>query len=159
MKRTTITTDRNCEPSSPPLTTITIDRHLKASLRVKILEIFSSPVKSLVKAYCTVELLEDPFSSPVETRYFSSPVKSLVKASSRVKIQEIFFFTREEFNKMAIQGSLRSQVKRKKEHDEKFMEYQNKRSGKVKLQSILMSSSEFDHAEKGDALYVLSLLA
>ena len=31
--------------------------------------------------------------------------------------------------------------------------YQNKRGGKVKLQSILMPLSEFDHAEKGDALY------
>ena len=30
---------------------------------------------------------------------------------------------------------------------------QNKRGGKVKLQSILMPLSEFDHAEKGDALY------
>lgn len=30
---------------------------------------------------------------------------------------------------------------------------QNKRGGKVKLQSILMPISEFDHEEKGDALY------
>lgn len=30
---------------------------------------------------------------------------------------------------------------------------QNKRGGQVKLQSILMPFSEFDHAEKGDALY------
>ncbi|XVF40786.1 hypothetical protein PTKIN_Ptkin01aG0143700 [Pterospermum kingtungense] len=40
-----------------------------------------------------------------------------------------------------------------REHAEKLMEYQNKRGGKVKLQSILMPLSEFDHAEKGDALY------
>ncbi|PIA24895.1 hypothetical protein AQUCO_15200002v1 [Aquilegia coerulea] len=33
------------------------------------------------------------------------------------------------------------------------MEYQNKRGGRVKLQSIVMPLSEFDHAEKGDALY------
>ncbi|KAL6176482.1 hypothetical protein ACLB2K_053115 [Fragaria x ananassa] len=38
-------------------------------------------------------------------------------------------------------------------HAEKLMEYQNKRGGRVKLQSILMPVSEFDHAEKGDALY------
>lgn len=30
---------------------------------------------------------------------------------------------------------------------------QNKRGGRVKLQSILMPFSEFDHEEKGDALY------
>ncbi|XP_024995734.1 ferritin-4, chloroplastic-like [Cynara cardunculus var. scolymus] len=44
-----------------------------------------------------------------------------------------------------------------REHAEKFMEYQNKRGGKVKLQSIIMPLSEFDHAEKGDALYAMEL--
>ncbi|XP_047321135.1 cytosolic endo-beta-N-acetylglucosaminidase 1 [Impatiens glandulifera] len=42
-------------------------------------------------------------------------------------------------------------------HAERFMEYQNKRGGKVKLLSILMPLSEFDHAEKGDALYAMEL--
>nr|GEY39258.1 ferritin-2, chloroplastic [Tanacetum cinerariifolium] len=53
--------------------------------------------------------------------------------------------------------SLRSPVKRNREHAEKFMGSQNKRGGKVKLQSILMPSSEFDHAEKGDALYAMEI--
>ncbi|CAN4095756.1 unnamed protein product [Withania somnifera] len=44
-----------------------------------------------------------------------------------------------------------------REHAEKFIEYQNKRGGKVKLQSILMPLSEFDHTEKGDALYAMEL--
>ncbi|KAK8552844.1 hypothetical protein V6N13_121223 [Hibiscus sabdariffa] len=44
-----------------------------------------------------------------------------------------------------------------REHAEKLMEYQNKRGGKVKLQSILMPLSEFDHAEKGDALSAMEL--
>ncbi|GAV85074.1 Ferritin domain-containing protein [Cephalotus follicularis] len=44
-----------------------------------------------------------------------------------------------------------------REHAEKLMEYQNKRGGRVKLQSILMALSEFDHAEKGDALYAMEL--
>ncbi|KAG5090198.1 hypothetical protein JHK82_048976 [Glycine max] len=38
-------------------------------------------------------------------------------------------------------------------HAEKLMEYQNKRGGKVKLQSIVMPLSEFGHEKKGDALY------
>ncbi|XP_028051549.1 ferritin-3, chloroplastic-like [Camellia sinensis] len=37
------------------------------------------------------------------------------------------------------------------------MKYQKKRGGKVKLQSILMPLSEFDHDEKGDALYAMEL--
>ncbi|XP_059597403.1 ferritin-3, chloroplastic isoform X1 [Vitis vinifera] len=44
-----------------------------------------------------------------------------------------------------------------REHAEKLMEYQNKRGGKVKLQSILMPHSEFDHPEKGDALHAMEL--
>ncbi|GMI71440.1 hypothetical protein HRI_000813300 [Hibiscus trionum] len=44
-----------------------------------------------------------------------------------------------------------------REHAEKLMEYQNKRGGRVKLHSILTPPSEFDHAEKGDALYAMEL--
>ncbi|XP_028961779.1 ferritin-3, chloroplastic-like [Malus domestica] len=44
-----------------------------------------------------------------------------------------------------------------RDHAEKLMEYQNKRGGRVKLQSILMPVSEFDHPEKGDALYAMEL--
>ncbi|KAI3517463.1 hypothetical protein L1887_16678 [Cichorium endivia] len=44
-----------------------------------------------------------------------------------------------------------------RDHAEKFMEYQNKRGGKVKLNSIIMPLSEFDNEEKGNALYAMEL--
>ncbi|KAJ3682858.1 hypothetical protein LUZ60_013085 [Juncus effusus] len=44
-----------------------------------------------------------------------------------------------------------------REHAEKLMKYQNKKGGRVKLQSILMPVIEFDHADKGDALYAMEL--
>ncbi|CAN8254488.1 unnamed protein product [Cochlearia groenlandica] len=44
-----------------------------------------------------------------------------------------------------------------REHAELLMEYQNKRGGRVKLQPIVMPPSEFDHLEKGDALYAMEL--
>ncbi|KAG6670290.1 hypothetical protein CIPAW_01G301300, partial [Carya illinoinensis] len=44
-----------------------------------------------------------------------------------------------------------------REHAEKLMEYQNKRGGRVKLQPIVMPLSEYDHPEKGDALYAMEL--
>ncbi|GFY83811.1 ferretin 1 [Actinidia rufa] len=40
-----------------------------------------------------------------------------------------------------------------REHAEKLMKYQNERGGRVKLHSIVSPPSEFDHVEKGDALY------
>ncbi|KAH9613652.1 hypothetical protein KSS87_020418 [Heliosperma pusillum] len=44
-----------------------------------------------------------------------------------------------------------------RDHADKLMTYQNKRGGKVKLHSILMPSSEFEHLEKGDALHAMEL--
>ncbi|XP_074578085.1 ferritin-4, chloroplastic-like [Curcuma longa] len=45
----------------------------------------------------------------------------------------------------------------KREHAVNLMEYQNKRGGRVKLQSILMPLSEYDHPEKEDALHAMEL--
>ncbi|CAN0927856.1 Ferritin, chloroplastic, partial [Linum grandiflorum] len=42
-------------------------------------------------------------------------------------------------------------------HAEKLMEYQNVRGGRVKLHSILMPPSDFEHVEKGDALHAMEL--
>ncbi|KAK3029473.1 hypothetical protein RJ639_037494 [Escallonia herrerae] len=44
-----------------------------------------------------------------------------------------------------------------REHAEKLMEYQNKRGGRVKLHSIVTPPSQYDHVEKGDALYAMEL--
>ncbi|XP_078435472.1 ferritin-4, chloroplastic-like [Wolffia australiana] len=44
-----------------------------------------------------------------------------------------------------------------REHAEKLMKYQNKRGGRVKLQPILTPLTEFDHEEKGEALYAMEL--
>ncbi|PSS32712.1 Ferritin like [Actinidia chinensis var. chinensis] len=44
-----------------------------------------------------------------------------------------------------------------REHAEKLMKYQNERGGRVKLHSIVSPPSEFDHVEKGDALYAMEL--
>ncbi|CAA7052772.1 unnamed protein product [Microthlaspi erraticum] len=45
-----------------------------------------------------------------------------------------------------------------REHVEKLVEYQNKRGGRVKLQSIVMPLTEFEHVDKGYALYGKLLL-
>lgn len=44
-----------------------------------------------------------------------------------------------------------------REHAEKLMEYQNKRGGKVKLHALQMPPTEFDNADKGDALHAMEL--
>ncbi|KAG7030652.1 hypothetical protein SDJN02_04689 [Cucurbita argyrosperma subsp. argyrosperma] len=42
-------------------------------------------------------------------------------------------------------------------HAEKLMEYQNKRGGRVILQSMIKPLSEYDNEQKGDALYAMEL--
>ncbi|KAL2484881.1 Ferritin-1 [Abeliophyllum distichum] len=44
-----------------------------------------------------------------------------------------------------------------REHAEKLMQYQNIRGGRVKLHIITSPPAEFDHVEKGDALYAMEL--
>lgn len=44
-----------------------------------------------------------------------------------------------------------------REHAELLMEYQNKRGGRVKLNNILMPEMEFNHSDKGEALYAMEL--
>ncbi|XP_019446500.1 PREDICTED: ferritin-3, chloroplastic-like [Lupinus angustifolius] len=44
-----------------------------------------------------------------------------------------------------------------REHAEKFMKYQNTRGGRVILHPITSPASEFEHVEKGDALYAMEL--
>eukprot|EP00882_Tetradesmus_deserticola_P004142 GHRQ01004374.1.p2 GENE.GHRQ01004374.1~~GHRQ01004374.1.p2 ORF type:complete len:249 (+),score=120.31 GHRQ01004374.1:278-1024(+) len=44
-----------------------------------------------------------------------------------------------------------------REHAEQLMQYQNVRGGRVRLASIIQPEVDFNHAEKGDALYAMEL--
>ncbi|KAF6251063.1 ferritin-like superfamily [Scenedesmus sp. NREL 46B-D3] len=44
-----------------------------------------------------------------------------------------------------------------REHAELLMQYQNMRGGRVRLASIIQPEVDFNHAEKGDALYAMEL--
>ncbi|XP_010921012.1 ferritin-3, chloroplastic isoform X2 [Elaeis guineensis] len=67
------------------------------------------------------------------------------------------YFDRDNVALKGLAKFFRESSEEEREHAEKLMVYQNKRGGRVKLQSILMPLSEFDHSEKGDALYAMEL--
>ncbi|KAM2281197.1 hypothetical protein ACFX1S_041830 [Malus domestica] len=67
------------------------------------------------------------------------------------------YFDRDNVARKGIAKFFKESSEEERDHAEKLMEYQNKRGGRVKLQSILMPVSEFDHPEKGDALYAMEL--
>ncbi|XP_028798546.1 ferritin-3, chloroplastic [Neltuma alba] len=67
------------------------------------------------------------------------------------------YFDRDNVALKGLAKFFRESSEEERHHAEKLMEYQNKRGGRVKLQSIVMPLTEFDHDEKGDALYAMEL--
>jgi len=67
------------------------------------------------------------------------------------------YFNRDNVALPGLSAFFKAGSKEEREHAELLMEYQNKRGGRVKLKSIVMPEMEFDHPEKGDALYAMEL--
>ncbi|KAI3474367.1 hypothetical protein Pfo_029228 [Paulownia fortunei] len=67
------------------------------------------------------------------------------------------YFDRDNVALKGLAKFFKESSKEERDHAEKLMEYQNKRGGRVKLHSIEMPPAEFDHVEKGDALYAMEL--
>ncbi|MEW5313265.1 MAG: hypothetical protein WDW38_004849 [Sanguina aurantia] len=67
------------------------------------------------------------------------------------------YFDRDNVGLRGIAKYFKDASEEEREHAELLMEYQNKRGGRVQLQSIITPESEFNHAEKGDALYAFEL--
>ncbi|XP_057983703.1 ferritin-3, chloroplastic-like [Malania oleifera] len=67
------------------------------------------------------------------------------------------YFDRDNIALKGLAKFFKESSEEEREHAEKLMEYQNIRGGRVKLYSIMMPPSEFDHVEKGDALYAMEL--
>ncbi|TXG58882.1 hypothetical protein EZV62_016711 [Acer yangbiense] len=67
------------------------------------------------------------------------------------------YFDRDNITFKGLAKFFKESSEEEREHAEKLMEYQNIRGGRVKLHSILMPPSDFEHVEKGDALYAMEL--
>nr|GLL30903.1 ferritin-3, chloroplastic-like [Ipomoea trifida] len=67
------------------------------------------------------------------------------------------YFDRDNVALKGIAKFFKDSSEEERQHAEKLMDYQNKRGGKVMLHTLLMPLSDFDHQEKGDALYAMEL--
>ncbi|XP_002323610.2 ferritin, chloroplastic isoform X1 [Populus trichocarpa] len=67
------------------------------------------------------------------------------------------YFDRDNIALKGLAKFFKESSEEEREHAEKLMKYQNIRGGKVVLHSILTPVSEFEHVEKGDALYAMEL--
>ncbi|KAK3019344.1 hypothetical protein RJ639_003875 [Escallonia herrerae] len=92
----------------------------------------------------------------------SVPQASIARHNVEYNVSYIYhamyaYFDRDNVALKGLAKFFKDSSEEERQHAEKLMEYQNKRGGKVKLQSMLMPLSEFDHLEKGDALYAMEL--
>ncbi|KAM1353310.1 hypothetical protein ACFX2H_032817 [Malus domestica] len=67
------------------------------------------------------------------------------------------YFDRDNIALKGLAKFFKESSEEEREHAEKLMEYQNMRGGRVTLHSITAPPTEFDHVEKGDALYAMEL--
>nr|GMD66296.1 ferritin-2, chloroplastic [Ipomoea batatas] len=91
---------------------------------------------------------------------YEAAINEQINVEYNVPLKGLAKFFKESSEEVALKGLatfFKESSEEERDHAEKLMEYQNKRGGKVKLQCIVMPLSEFDDAEKGDALYAMEL--
>lgn len=67
------------------------------------------------------------------------------------------YFDRDNVGLPGFASYFKAESEEERGHAELLMKYQNVRGGKVKLLPIMMPELEFDHVEKGEALYAMEL--
>jgi len=67
------------------------------------------------------------------------------------------FFDRDNVGLPGFAQYFKEESEEERGHAEKLLEYQNKRGGKVVLGALMSPITEFDHADKGEALYAMEL--
>jgi ferritin heavy chain len=67
------------------------------------------------------------------------------------------FFDRDTVSLPGFAEYFRHNSLEEREHAQKLIDLQNTRGGRVKLNAIVMPETEYDHPEKGDALYAMEL--
>ncbi|KAF3448047.1 hypothetical protein FNV43_RR08755 [Rhamnella rubrinervis] len=67
------------------------------------------------------------------------------------------YFDRDNIALKGLAKFFKESSEEEREHAEKLIKYQNIRGGKVKLYCLVMPQSEFERADKGDALFAMEL--
>merc|ERR1712014_283048 len=67
------------------------------------------------------------------------------------------FFDRDNVGLPGFAEYFKHESEEERDHAEKLIEYQNKRGGRVVLGALMSPITEFDHEQKGEALYSMEL--
>ncbi|KAJ9548839.1 hypothetical protein OSB04_021382 [Centaurea solstitialis] len=104
-----------------------------------------------------------PLKSLARQRYFDD-CESVINEQINVEYNVSYvyhamyaYFDRDNIALKGLAKFFKESSEEEREHAKKLMEYQNTRGGRVKLHTIVAPPSEFEHVEKGDALYAMEL--
>ncbi|XP_024965332.1 ferritin-1, chloroplastic-like [Cynara cardunculus var. scolymus] len=104
-----------------------------------------------------------PLTSLARQRYFED-CESAINEQINVEYNVSYayhamyaYFDRDNVALKGLSKFFKESSDEEREHAEKLMKYQNTRGGRVKLHTIVAPPSEFEHVEKGDALYAMEL--
>jgi ferritin len=84
----------------------------------------------------------------------TAPPPTCCHARSHIYHSMYAYFDRDNVSLRGLAAYFLKQSDGERRHAENFMQFQNRRGGRVRLTQLPMPMSDFDHAEKGDALNV-----
>ncbi|KAI3932980.1 hypothetical protein MKW98_029213 [Papaver atlanticum] len=136
--------ESNNDPISPVTTGIAFEPFKEVKEELQLLS--DLPQQSLARQMFT-DVSEAAVNEQINVEYNVSYVYHALYA----------YFDRDNVALKGFAKFFKEASAQKRENAELLMEYQNKRGGRVKLQSIVMPLSEFDHRDKGEALNAMEL--
>ncbi|BDA45401.1 Ferritin-2, chloroplastic [Coccomyxa sp. Obi] len=151
---TTVAPNRNINLARP--TTVCMATQEKA-------EIIFSPFQEVKPELAAVSKVDNSVESFARSNYdVSCEVAMNEQINIEYNISYIYhslyaFFDRDNVGLPGFAEYFRKSSEEEREHAEKLMVQQNRRGGRVKLHSILLPETEFNHKDKGDALYAMEL--
>ncbi|EIE20153.1 ferritin-like protein [Coccomyxa subellipsoidea C-169] len=126
-------------------------------------EIIFSPFQEVKPELAAVSKVDNSVESFARSHYeVSCEVALNEQINVEYNISYIYhslyaFFDRDNVGLPGFAEYFRKSSEEEREHAEKLMVQQNRRGGRVKLHSILLPETEFNHKDKGDALYAMEL--
>ncbi|CAL8471001.1 g10543 [Coccomyxa elongata] len=126
-------------------------------------EIIFSPFQEVKPELAAVSKVDNSVESFARSNYdVSCEVAINEQINIEYNISYIYhslyaFFDRDNVGLPGFAEYFRKSSEEEREHAEKLMVQQNRRGGRVKLHSILLPETEFNHKDKGDALYAMEL--
>ncbi|CAL8465099.1 g4634 [Coccomyxa elongata] len=126
-------------------------------------DIIFAPFQEVKPELATISKVDPSSESFARTNYdVSCEVAVNEQVNIEYNISYIYhsmfaFFDRDNVGLPGFAEYFRKSSEEEREHAEKLMREQTRRGGRVKLQSILLPETEFNHKEKGEALYAMEL--